>query len=150
MRYGSSSSNSRLSNAAKAGKDTSPRKVRADKYSARVITKGGQKKPVTNDGSSERKGSKTIRGSLAGLNNPNSNHIEMNNSNYNNKKHQAKRYNKKFYDTDSMPVVDASLKNLDFKNSKNYSIIDNYSEMTRDKSSSSLINTRVKNNMNFR
>jgi len=149
MLYGSSD-NSRLSSSADARKDTSPRKARADKYSARVITNGGQKKPITGNGDSERRGSKTIRGSLAGLNNPNSNHIELNNSNYGNKNLQTKRYNKEHYDSNNLPKVDSDLKSLDFKNSKNYSIMDNYSGMTREKSSSDLINAMVKSNMSFR
>lgn len=145
MRYGSSSNNSKLASASTATKDTSPRKARADKYSARVITNGGQRKAITSDGSSERRGSKTIQGSLAGLNNPNSNHIEFNDSNYGKKSQQAKRYNKKQYDIDSMPAID-----LDFKKSNNYSIMDNYSSMTREKSSSEKINGMVKSNMSFR
>jgi hypothetical protein len=149
MRYGSSS-NSSLSASASARKDTSPRKARADKYSARVITNGGQRKPITGSGDSQRRGSKTIRGSLAGLNNPNSNHIELNNSNYGSKNLQTKRYNKEYYDLNRLPKVDSDLKSLNFKNSKNYSIIDNYSGMSREKSSSDLINGIVKSNMSFR
>lgn len=146
MRYGSASSNSKLSAASTATKDTSPRKARADKYSARVITSGGRAKPISsNQEASPRRTSRTIRGSLAGLNNPNSNHLQMNGSGYENKKLHDKRYNKNFYDNSKFADV-----NRNFKSNPRYSIMDNYSSMTRENSSSDLINSRVKANMSFR
>jgi len=146
MRYGTSVDNKRLSSASNSGKDTSPRKARADKYSAKIVTSGGQKKPITGDESpGSRNRSKTIRGSLAGLNNPNSNHIQANGSGYDNKNIQTKRYDRNHYNIDNFENV-----NMNFNNSSNYSIMDNYSSTSMEKSSSNLINSRVKSNMSFR
>jgi len=140
--------NKSLSSAAKSPKDTSHRNDQSNTYSAKVAAGSSRGSDlITGDPKINKNiiktSAKKIKGSFEGLDVNSSTVLQFNGSGYDNPSVQKARYGVKPSHTSSN----------NFKNSltlnKNYSIMNNYTSMTVQGSSSSRLSDIVKNNMMF-
>ncbi len=138
--------NKSLSDAGKTPKDTSPRVDAAKKVSAKVSSEKVIAKAVGDSrGQVSRSTGNKIKGSFQGLNTSPGTVLQFKNTGYDSKVNQLKRYNKSFQST--------SRGNFDlnsFTSNKNYSIMNNYSSVSMENSSSDRLNKIVKKNMMFK
>ena len=134
--------NKSFSDAAKTPKDTSHRSEEAKKYSAQVSSQ----RPAQKVAASKEQISQTSKptgsrpkGSFEGLMHSSSTMLQFNGAGYSKKSLQTARYSKK----DSFKPLPAA---SSFTSDKTYSIMNNYSSMMSEKSSSERIANIIKNN----
>lgn len=136
--------NKALSQAAKAPKDTSPRLKASTNYSAAVASTKNKlgSEPIDNlqPQKTVRTGNK-IKGSLEGLFNAPSTVIQFKNSGYDSRSNQKARFADKNID-----IKNQLSNSLSSFGNKNYSIMNNYSSMTVEKSSSDRLSKIIRNN----
>lgn len=139
--------NKALSDAGKKPVDTSYRTDDAIKYSATVATSNRQGKSENREANFQIKtdGAKKVRGSFEGLVGNRSAYLQPNGVGYDNKALQKARYSQSVHSS-TKPNIDVG----SLINSKNYSIMNNYSLVSSKDSSSDRLNNIVKNNMMFK
>lgn len=148
MILGADKQNKNLREAAAKTKDTSPRTETSNRYAARIASGKGNKRTVDSANAKDTayqsrknlKTSDTIKWSKEGLMDNKSAYVQMNGSGYANKKIQLARYSKNF-ETHKSPFMQK-----DFTNIKQSGIVDNYSGVTQEGSSSSRIKAMQKLN----
>lgn len=139
MIFGANKQNKNLRDSSGKTKDTSPRKELANKYSAKIASDKGntvsqaaaEGKTVAQSSQKNATKSNNSRGSKEGLIDGNSTHIRMNDKGYLAKSAQKARYNKSF----STQPQNSSRSN--FTNLNSRGIVNNYSGITQEKTSSS-------------
>lgn len=138
--------NKHLSDAAKTPKDTSPRLANANKYSAKIVSSVSAEHRPDSDigGQNIRHTGNKIKGSLEGLHNGSSTVLQFSNYGYDAKAAQKSRFKEK------SSLKELSLKSNSFTLNKNYSIMNNYSSLTIEKSSSDRLTNIIRNNMMLR
>lgn len=138
--------NKKLSSAASSPRDTSKRKVNADSYSAKIASSKSESKNKINDSSEKvsQVKSEPIRGSYEGLDLSKDAVLNGNNRGYDNAALKTARYS----DKDPTRNIDM-FSSQNFNNSGKYSIMDNYSSISRRGSSSDRLGKIVKSNMMF-
>lgn len=149
MIFGADKQNKNLKDAAAKTKDTSARTQTSNAYAARIASDKGNKsasnaansKDTVYKSKKNLKTSDTIKGSKEGLMDGKSTYLQMNNSGYMNQKLQQARYTKNF-ETHQSPFTQRN-----FTNIQQTGIINNYSGVTQDGSSSSRINAMSKLNI---
>ena len=137
--------NKSFSDAAKTPRDTSHRSEEAKKYSAKVSSqRPAQRVAASKEQVSQASASTGSRpkGSFEGLMHSSSTMLQFNGAGYSKKSLQAARYSKKESFKPS-PVAGS------FTSDKRYSIMNNYSSMTSDGSSSDRLSAIIKNNSLF-
>jgi|GEM_PF-3872643 len=148
MIFGANKQNKNLRDSGSRPKDTSPRKELANKYSAKIASDRGN---ATNKTAAEAKTtaqsskkntirSNNSRGSKEGLVNAHSAHIQVNDRGYLSKSIQKARYNK------SSPIQPQNSNRDNFTNLNSRGIVNNYSGITQEKTSSSRLNAISKLN----
>lgn len=148
MILGADKQNKNLREAAAKTKDTSHRTETSNKYAARIASSKDNKrtfdaanaKGAVHQSKKNLKTSDTLKWSKEGLANDKSAYVQMNGSGYANKKMQLARYSKSF-ETHKSPFMQSN-----FTNIKQSDIVDNYSGITQEGSSSSRINAMQKLN----
>lgn len=143
-----SGQNKMLRDAGSKPKDTSYRKVEADRYSARVSSDQRRQKSETrvSNVNMDKTPAKVIKGSYEGLMYSKTAVLQQNGAGYDRKSLQSARYNKKMTKTSELGVAIASA----LPNNKGYGIINNYSSKSALGSSSDRLNSIVQNNMMFK
>jgi len=148
MILGADKQNKNLKEAAAKTKDTSPRVASSNKISARIASDKGNKSAL--DAASSRgtvhqskqnlKTSDTLKFSKEGLMDGKSANIQMNGSGYMNKRLQLARYSKNF-ESHQSPFMQRN-----FTNIKQSGIVDNYSGVTQEGTSSNRMSAMQKLN----
>lgn len=149
MIFGADKQNKNLKEAAAKTKDTSSRTRTSNAYAARIASSKNNKsgtnaanaKETVYSSKNKLNTSDPIKWSKEGLMDGKSAYIQMNNSGYMNKKLQEARYIKNF-ESHKNPFTQRN-----FTNIQQTGIINNYSGLTEDDSSSSRINAISKLNM---
>ena len=138
--------NKSLSDAGKTPKDTSPRLDAAKKASAKVSSEKVTAKEAVGDsrGQVSRSTNNKMKGSFQGLNTSPGTVLQFKNTGYDSKINQLKRYNKSFQSTSN-----GNFGSNSFTSNKSYSIMNNYSSVSAENSSSDRLSKIVKNNMMF-
>lgn len=139
--------NKKLSDAGKKPIDTSYRTDDALKFSAKIATSNRSEKSENRQTNFEinTSGAKKIKGSFEGLIGNRSAYLQPNGVGYDDKALQKARYAKRVISS-VKPSIDAGK----LINSKNYSIMNNYSLISSKDSSSDRLNNIVKTNMMFK
>jgi hypothetical protein len=147
MILGASNQNKNLSSQGLKPKDTSHRVTRVNKYSAKIAkSQRGEKANVESaQTATVRRPSDKIKGSYEGLDRGKSTVISMNGSGYDNPTNQQARNEK--INRQNVPM--SSRSEIDFNSSSQSSIINNYTGMTMQGSSSDRISKIVKTNNYF-
>jgi len=147
MILGASNQNKNLSSQGLKPKDTSHRVTRVNKYSAKIAkSETGEKANVENAQSAvPRRPSDKVKGSFEGLDNSKSAVINMGGSGYDNPTNQKARNIK----LNEERKVLSSRSDMDFNSSSQSSIINNYTGMTMQGSSSDRISKIIKTNNYF-
>jgi hypothetical protein len=135
--------NKSLSDAGKAPKDTSSRNASAQKYSAKISSSKMTNKQVLTEsrGQASKQTKSVARGSLEGYHAGSSTMLQFKNVGYDSKKNQIARFSNKNISNNSH-----SFSGKSFTSNKNYSIMNNYSSMTFEKSSSDRLSNIIRNN----
>lgn len=136
--------NKQLRAAAKIPKDTSGIKEESGKLSAKISSDTRKQKVVESKGQVTRSSGKQVKGSFEGYSYARSAVLQFNGVGYDSKRHQSARYGKTFnYASNSKTSGNA------FTNNQKYSIMNNYSSVTTESSSSDRLSKIVKSNMSF-
>lgn len=138
--------NKQLQSAGKKPVDTTPRRIKADSFSAKVASAGPKNEAQDHVKTEDlnRSNKKQIKASYEGLMYSPSAVLQFNGVGYDRKSNQSARYLK-----DTSKFSGKTLENP-FNSGKNYSILNNYSGMTKKNSSSFRMNNIVKTNMSFK
>lgn len=147
MIVGASNQNRALSSEGLKPKDTSHRVTRVNKYSAKIAnSKTGEKANTeTAQAALPRRPADKMKGSYEGLDVGKSTVINMNGSGYDNPTNQQARNAK----LSQKATVMSERTEVDFNSNSKYSIMNNYSGMTAEGSSSDRIRRVIKTNNYF-
>lgn len=139
--------NDTLSSAGKTPIDTSYRTNDALKYSAKISssTRGQNTESKQANYQVKTEGAKKIKGSFEGFVSNKSAYLQPNDVGYANRRNQTARYSQRV-----SAVNNSKFNNIGLINSKNYSIMSNYSSISLKDSSSDRLNSIVKLNMSFK
>lgn len=144
MAVGLVDQNRKLKEAAKQPRDTTGQKEQASKYSAKIASDAPKKIAQESKVQTQKSSGKVVRGSFEGYMYSRSSYVQFKGAGYDAKNQQMARYKDKSIDTLS------NFRNNSFTGNKNYSIMSNYSSMTRENSSSDRLSKIISNNMQFK